>query len=95
MKAAITSTNTRLQSMERDLDALELRMTAIRRSVESTEADFPRGIPSLIYPGYSSQVDEYNRLLRQYRLDFADYETQFAQNDSAIDQYNALLATCR
>lgn len=95
MKAAIASTTARLRSMEANLSALEARMNSLKGSIQSTEATYPGGIPSSIYPSYSAQVDDYNRLRRQYLADYADYETQFAQNDSAITRHNALLATCR
>ena len=95
MRSEIDASKSRLSSMESDLNAMKSQLATLKAAIQSTELLYPNGIPSSIYPTYSSNVDRYNQIVRQYNSELSDYSRLLSQSNGEVDSYNALLSSCR
>jgi hypothetical protein len=87
----------RVQSLDAQLgaaapiiDANETQLESLDARIKSLERQYPNGMPPDAYAQYSSLVDQYNALLRDYRGRVAAYNSTVDQRNALTAQLNAL-----
>lgn len=94
MDGQLTQLKPDLTDLERQLDLMNNQIESLRRQIRDTEAVYPRGIPSSIYPSYSSSVDRLNALVADYNRRLATYKSRLADHNELVDRRNALARSC-
>lgn len=85
----------RLRTLSANFDQMEQRLLGLKSDIRATEAKFPSGIPSQIYPGYSRQVDEYNAGVVLHETYIEEFESLYPQYSARVDQFNSLIGEAK
>lgn len=95
LAARLETEQTRIAAMEQELTGLERTLgetetnsLRLREWIEDVEAQYPRGIPGAMYDEYTSVVDRYNGLIRDYNQTAARIQSLQPQYTAAVDSFN-------
>jgi uncharacterized protein involved in exopolysaccharide biosynthesis len=84
----ITALEQELSGLERTLGETETNSLRLREWIEDVEAQYPRGIPAGMYDEYTSVVERYNGLIRDYNQAAARLQALQPQYAAAVDSFN-------
>lgn len=87
-QARIAQLERELTSLEQSLGDTETSSARLREWIEDVEAQYPRGIPGGMYDEYTSVVDRYNGLIRDYNQTAARIQSLQPQYSAAVDSFN-------
>jgi predicted nucleic acid-binding Zn-ribbon protein len=87
-QSRITALEQELSNLERTLGDTERNSQRLREWIEDVEAQHPRGIPAGMYDEYTSVVDRYNGLIREYNQKAAQLQALQPQYAATVDSFN-------
>lgn len=87
-QARIGQMEEELTSLEQSLGDAETSSARLREWIEDVEAQYPRGIPGGMYDEYTSVVDRYNNLIRDFNQTAARIQSLQPQYSAAVDSFN-------
>ncbi len=87
-QARITAMEEELTGLERSLGETETNSLRLREWIEDVETQYPRGIPAAMYDEYTTVVERYNGLIRDYNQTAARIQSLQPQYTAAVDTFN-------
>ncbi|MDH3291408.1 MAG: hypothetical protein OEO20_09665 [Gemmatimonadota bacterium] len=87
-QSRIAALEQELANLERTLGETERNSQRLREWIEDVEAQYPRGIPAGMYDEYTSVVDRYNGLIRDYNQTATQLQALQSQYAATVDSFN-------
>lgn len=77
-----------LGTLDASLERTEAGIQQLGLWIRNVEARYPDGVPSSLYGQYSTTVDRYNGMIREYNATVAQYQTLGPGYSARVDAFN-------